>query len=95
MHADRPIASIQAEGTARIFDVDNVLRVFSYRPNPWTSTLEADCPKLTEHVKAAWYQHTSRALPDSDWSESQMISTTTRVGPREIRVSIESWLRQP
>ncbi|HVV51747.1 MAG TPA: hypothetical protein VHO06_18915 [Polyangia bacterium] len=54
MHADKPIALIQAEGTTRIFDVDNVLRVLSYNPNLWTSTLEADRPKLTEHVKAAW-----------------------------------------
>jgi hypothetical protein len=30
------------------------------------------------------YQHTSRALPDSDWSESQVIPTTTRGKPREI-----------
>jgi hypothetical protein len=54
MHADKPIALIQAEGTTRIFDVDNVLRVLSYNPNLWTSTLDADRPKLTEHVKAAW-----------------------------------------
>jgi nucleoside 2-deoxyribosyltransferase len=54
MHADKPIALIQADGTARIFDVDNVLRVLAYNPNLWTSTLEIDRPKLTEHVKAAW-----------------------------------------
>jgi hypothetical protein len=35
-------------------------------------------------AKDVCYQHTSRALPDSDWSESQVISTTTRRGPREI-----------
>jgi hypothetical protein len=35
------------------------------------------------------YQHTSRALPDSDWSESQVISTTSRTGPREIVLSTE------
>jgi hypothetical protein len=54
MHADKPIALIQAEGTARIFDVDNVLRVLTYNPNLWTSTVETDRPRLTEHVKAAW-----------------------------------------
>ena len=47
MHADKPIALIQAEGTARIFDVDNVLRVLPYNPNLWTSTLEADKPNTT------------------------------------------------
>jgi hypothetical protein len=54
MHADKPIALIQAEGTARIFDVDNVLRVFSYNPNLWGSTLEKDRPDLLSHVAAAW-----------------------------------------
>jgi hypothetical protein len=59
MHADRPIALIQAEGTPRIFDVDNVLRVLSYNPNLWTSTLDADRPRLTDHVKGAWEQRDS------------------------------------
>jgi hypothetical protein len=54
MHEDKPIALIQAEGTPRIFDVDNVLRVLPYNPNLWTSTLETDKPALTDHVKAAW-----------------------------------------
>ena len=35
------------------------------------------------------YQHTSRALPDSDWSESRVISTTWRGGPREIVLSTD------
>jgi hypothetical protein len=35
------------------------------------------------------YQHTSRALPDSDWSESRVISTTTRGRPTEILLSTD------
>ena len=35
------------------------------------------------------YQHTSRALPDSDWSESRVIPTTTRFGPPEILLSTD------
>jgi hypothetical protein len=54
MREDKPIALIQAEGTARIFDVDNVLRVYAYNPNLWTSTLETDTAALKEHVEAAW-----------------------------------------
>jgi hypothetical protein len=54
MREDKPVALIQAEGTSRIFDVDNLLRVYSYNPNLWTSTLETDKPALTDHVKAAW-----------------------------------------
>ena len=36
------------------------------------------------------YQQTSRALPDSDWSESRVISTTSRAGrPRELLLSTD------
>ncbi|HVW30437.1 MAG TPA: hypothetical protein VHC69_34005 [Polyangiaceae bacterium] len=54
MHEDKPIALIQADGTARIFDVDKVLRVYAYNPNLWTSTLETDKPALVEHIRAVW-----------------------------------------
>ena len=41
-------------------------------------------------AKDVCYQHTSRALPDSDWSESQVVSTTWRSSrPREIVLSTE------
>lgn len=59
MHADKPVALIQAEGTPRIFDVDNVLRVHAYHPNLWSSTLEKDRPLLSEHIKAAWQNRDS------------------------------------
>ncbi|MEN6405903.1 MAG: hypothetical protein ABFC77_05470 [Thermoguttaceae bacterium] len=49
-----PVALIRAEGTGRIFDVDNMMRVFPYSPKLWTSTIEKDLPKLTEHIKTAW-----------------------------------------
>jgi hypothetical protein len=51
---DKPIALIRAKGTAPIFDVDNMLRVFEYDPNLWVSTIEHDRTRLTAHVKAAW-----------------------------------------
>jgi len=51
---DKPLALIRAKGTPAIFDVDNMLRVFEYDPNLWTSTIEHDRPKLTDHIKAAW-----------------------------------------
>lgn len=51
---DRPVALIRAEGTAPIFDIDNMLRVFEYSPNLWKSTLESDIPKLKAHIKATW-----------------------------------------
>lgn len=51
---DRPVALIRAEGTAPIFDIDNMLRVFEYSPNLWKSTLESDIPKLAAHIKGTW-----------------------------------------
>lgn len=51
---DKPVALIRAKGTPAIFDVDNMLRVFEYEPTLWTSTVEHDRPRLTDHVKAAW-----------------------------------------
>jgi hypothetical protein len=51
---DKPVALIRAKGTPAIFDVDNMLRVFEYAPNLWSSTIEHDRPKLIDHIKAAW-----------------------------------------
>lgn len=54
MREDKPVALIRASGTPAIFDVDNMLRVEEYNPCLWPSTVEADLPKLTAHIKGAW-----------------------------------------
>jgi len=54
MAQDKPVALIKSTGTGRIFDVDNMLRVFEYDSNLWQSTIEKDLPKLKDHIKAAW-----------------------------------------
>ena len=51
---DLPVALIKAKGTDRIFDVDHMMRVETYDPNLWPSTLKDDLPKIKDHVKAAW-----------------------------------------
>jgi hypothetical protein len=51
---DKPVALIQAEGTARVFDVDNVLRVFPYKKELWRTTIQKDLPDLTAHIRATW-----------------------------------------
>ena len=51
---EKPVALIQAEGTARVFDVDNVLRVLPYKRELWRTTLAKDIPELSAHVKATW-----------------------------------------
>ncbi|MEM1120514.1 MAG: hypothetical protein AAGJ18_08685, partial [Bacteroidota bacterium] len=54
MAVDLPIALIKSKDTGRIFDVDNMLRVFEYDQNLWRTTVEHDLPLLTAHLKAAW-----------------------------------------
>jgi len=51
---EKPVALIHADGTDRVFDVDNVLRVLPYSPNLWRTTLEKDVPNLKAHVAATW-----------------------------------------
>jgi len=54
MAEDLPVALVRAKGTGAIFDVDNMLRVESYNPNLWSSTVAKDVPRITDHVKATW-----------------------------------------
>jgi hypothetical protein len=54
MAHDKPVALIKARGTGAVFDVDNVLRVLEYDANLWSSTVDRDRPRLTEHIRAAW-----------------------------------------
>lgn len=60
MAHDKPVALIRAKGTAPIFDVDNLLRVWDYNPNLWKSTLERDIPALTDHLKGTWESKDSK-----------------------------------
>lgn len=53
---DKPVALIRATGTKPIFDVDNMLRVEEYNPCLWPSTVEADMPKIADHIEGAWQQ---------------------------------------
>ncbi len=36
---DKPVVLVRAQGTGRIFDVDQVLRIVDYSPNLWPSTV--------------------------------------------------------
>lgn len=61
MAADKPVALIKATGTGRVFDVDNMLRVVEYSPQLWTSTIQADLPKLRDHISQAWADRDNHA----------------------------------
>lgn len=54
MAQEKPVAIIKTSDTGGIFDVDNMLRVFEYSQNLWTSTIKADVPRLEGHLRATW-----------------------------------------
>lgn len=51
---DKPVCLIRAKGTAPIFDIDHMLRVYDYNPSMWPSTLETDIPALSIHIAETW-----------------------------------------
>ncbi len=54
MAQDKPVVLMKAEGTGPLFDVDNMLRVFEYSPNLWSTTVEKDMPNLRDFIKGTW-----------------------------------------
>jgi hypothetical protein len=54
MASELPIALVKATGTNPIFDIDHMLRVESYNPNMWPSTVGSDVPRLAAHINEAW-----------------------------------------
>ncbi|RDJ20493.1 hypothetical protein DWF00_04840 [Bosea caraganae] len=54
----RPTALIKSKDTGRLFDVDNMMRVYEYDPALWKSTLEIDIPNLEQHIRATWDNRT-------------------------------------
>lgn len=59
MAEDKPVALIRAKGTGKIFDVDNMLRVFDYDACLWPSTINEDLPNIKSHIKATWDNRTT------------------------------------
>jgi hypothetical protein len=54
MAQEKPVAIIKTNDTGGIFDVDNMLRVFEYNENLWTSSIKTDVPRLEGHIRATW-----------------------------------------
>jgi hypothetical protein len=54
MAEDKPVVLIKASGTGPLFDVDNMLRVFEYNPNLWSTTVEKEMPNLRDFIKGSW-----------------------------------------
>jgi hypothetical protein len=57
---EKPVALVHAEGTQRVFDVDNILRVLPYKKQLWQTTVGQDLPELTAHIKATWENRDSQ-----------------------------------
>ncbi|MCU5775855.1 nucleoside 2-deoxyribosyltransferase [Erwiniaceae bacterium BAC15a-03b] len=58
---NKPVCLIRAKGTAPIFDIDHMLRVYDYNPCLWTSTIEIDIPNLSEHIRETWANKSERS----------------------------------
>lgn len=54
MAHEKPVAIIKSNDTGRIFDVDNLLRVFEYDATLWSTSVKRDIPRLEAHVRATW-----------------------------------------
>ncbi len=51
---EKPVAIIKSTGTGPLFDVDHMIRVYSYNPCLWGSTVCEDLPNMIEHIKQTW-----------------------------------------
>lgn len=51
---DKPVVLIKSKDTGAIFDVDNMMRVYPYDQNLWSTTVEADVKGLTDRINGTW-----------------------------------------
>lgn len=53
-HNKGPTALIKSQDTPRLFDVDNVMGVYEYKPTLWASSLSIDIPNMEQHIRATF-----------------------------------------
>lgn len=51
---EKPVVLIKSKDTGPIFDVDNLLRVYTYDQNLWSTTVQADVKALAERISGTW-----------------------------------------
>lgn len=56
---DKPVVIIKSKDTGPVFDVDNLMRVYMYDQNLWSSTVDADVKGLAERIKGTWEKRES------------------------------------
>ena len=54
MAQEKAVAIIKSTETGPLFDVDHLIRVYSYNPSLWASTVKEDLPNIVEHIKQTW-----------------------------------------
>lgn len=50
----KPVVIIKSKDTGGIFDVDNLLRVYHYDQNLWSTTVAGDVKALTDRITGTW-----------------------------------------
>jgi nucleoside 2-deoxyribosyltransferase len=55
---EKPVVLIRTKDTGPVFDVDNLMRVYPYDQNLWSTTVEADIKGLTERINGTWENRT-------------------------------------
>jgi hypothetical protein len=70
-----PVVIVKSKDTDRVFDVDNLMRVYIYDQNLWSTTVEADVKALTERITGTWDSR------DTAVNYMQILTT----GPQTIR----------
>lgn len=77
----KPVALIKASGTGRIFDVDNMIRVFEYQAALWKSTIETDLSGLTDHIRGTWEKReATTSYMDILLKQSEVAEKTESIG---------------
>lgn len=51
---EKPVVLIKSNDTGPIFDVDNLLRVFTYSHTLWATTVQADASALATRISGTW-----------------------------------------
>src|SRR5204862_866442 len=51
---EKPVVLVKSIDTGAIFDVDNMMRVYAYNQNLWSTTVEADIKGLTDRTNGTW-----------------------------------------
>ena len=73
---------IKSKDAGNIFDVGNMMRVYPYDQNLWSTTVEADVKGLTERINGTW-NNQAKAV-----NYMQILTTEPQVGTKRGKRAI-------